>query len=504
MDPELDEVNFQPDYNEDYDEGNTPLEGASDSRSKPKKSKGLKKCPVCHAKMASHVKRHVTREHLPWYYAASTACWQCEEQLGTTSFCLGQHGHGGDYFSDDNLSKWCYLMNGLLHYLKFKLDLDSLDCLLQYAQTNCELPPNSEFSDMEKRMLRSYEVNCGNSDICVHTLVPLNSIASLLHWRVLTSLLCTLTPRDQEEFKQLAMPLSASGFPIRVSPSQEGQSYSLFDSHFHLDQTLVKCGYSTFAELKAAIEPSGDVVLQFGVANYVYPSSWHKSSIQVGGNFVVRTSYGVHPHFVQSESIEDYAEQLEQLLQDPICVGLGEVGMDSTSRCRVCVGYCKDPSLCAERKLRVQEDFLKRVVPLCVRYNKVLILHCRDSGSGEASTRTLRLLKQLGVTDHPIHRHCFSGGPDELEEWVQTCSQVMFGFTATVLRDVHIVEAVRKLSLSKILLESDSPYLPVARFGTNTPWHVLPVAEKLAQIKNVPVSILLEHTTSNAVKLYSI
>ena len=55
------------------------------------------------------------------------------------------------------------------------------------------------------------------------------------------------------------------------------------------------------------------------------------------------------------------------------------------------------------------------------------------------------------------------------------------------------------------MLETDSPYLtPIPFRGKrNEPKHVKIIAEKIAEIKNLPIEEIIEHTTKNAYRLFS-
>jgi hypothetical protein len=66
-----DESKFIPDYEEDIP--STPILGST--------SKTGRKCPICPGQF-TYVRRHVLREHLPWYAAPSSACWECELNFG--------------------------------------------------------------------------------------------------------------------------------------------------------------------------------------------------------------------------------------------------------------------------------------------------------------------------------------------------------------------------------------------------------------------------------------
>ena len=57
---------------------------------------------------------------------------------------------------------------------------------------------------------------------------------------------------------------------------------------------------------------------------------------------------------------------------------------------------------------------------------------------------------------------------------------------------------------SRLLLESDAPYLDVFKRKLNSPWAIAGHVKEITSIKNLPLSTLLEITLQNAVKLYHI
>jgi TatD DNase family protein len=136
--------------------------------------------------------------------------------------------------------------------------------------------------------------------------------------------------------------------------------------------------------------------------------------------------------------------------------------------------------------------------------DKTLVLHCRDDGSGEAARITLRFLEELGLTMLRIHRHCFLGSLEETKEWQRKLLNVKFGFNAALFKSSETMKVVSHLAVNKILLESDAPYLPPCRKPgvLNSPWHCMDIARKLAEIKNMPVTMLVPELNKNARHLY--
>ena len=75
----------------------------------------------------------------------------------------------------------------------------------------------------------------------------------------------------------------------------------------------------------------------------------------------------------------------------------------------------------------------------------------------------------------------------------------------TFKNSTDLQETFKSIPLEKTLIETDSPYLaPVPNRGKkNEPSFVKYTAEKLADIKQIPLSDLIKNTTSNFNRLFS-
>ena len=454
------------------------------------------------------------KSHLPWYVAPTTACWVCKNQEGSACFNLVKHIHNYDHecgagFDGTNLVSWCYLMNGLFHSLAFHLGLESLEQLLQFVVHNELFPPYvqnvSPFNSLERDLMIKYDQICNTGNASLqYDLDPPNSIIVLMHWRILANLLKLLDVDTQKLVKACEVHMLQNGFVVN-SPTfqEENSSFPLIDTHFHLDQLLKRSGLHTLSALETKIGYSRSVYLEHCVANFVFPKAWPSFHYLAVCDPRVSVSVGVHPHFIEESQIKSHVSEVRRLLSHPKCVGLGEVGLDYTTNC-TCYPRCKDEKSCRLERVRAQMMFLYEVLPLAKEFEKTIILHCRDSGTGEAARDTLTCLSDLGLTNHPIHRHCFSGDIKEMKEWIRVCPQVCFGFTTTLLKSDVVKEAVSKLELGRILLESDAPYLPPPNISTpiNSPWYAIETAKEIAKQKNLPLSLTMCKLNENAHALY--
>ena len=109
-----------------------------------------------------------------------------------------------------------------------------------------------------------------------------------------------------------------------------------------------------------------------------------------------------------------------------------------------------------------------------------------------------------------MHRHCTNGSLKERGIWLQRFPEIMFGFIAVLLQEVRhskLGEVVETLPMSRILLETDSPYLlaPVHQQEKyNVPYGLVAVAECVAGLKDMPLREVMSASTFNARKLYNI
>ena len=81
---------------------------------------------------------------------------------------------------------------------------------------------------------------------------------------------------------------------------------------------------------------------------------------------------------------------------------------------------------------------------------------------------------------------------------------ISFTGVLTFKNSKKAVEAAEKMPLDRILIETDCPYMAPEPFrGTrNEPKNVIRVAEKLAEIKGIPVEEAIETTAENTRKLF--
>jgi Tat protein secretion system quality control protein TatD with DNase activity len=81
-------------------------------------------------------------------------------------------------------------------------------------------------------------------------------------------------------------------------------------------------------------------------------------------------------------------------------VAVGATGMDDTPNCE-CIKQeriCQSIVRCKEKNQANQEEAFINHLQLSARFDKPVVLHCRDQGDGTAANRVLQLIQQHNFT----------------------------------------------------------------------------------------------------------
>lgn len=471
-----------------------------------------KECPVCGLRTRGKLRRHVLRAHLPWFWAGTTACWECEVQETQASTLTVRHTEQhqmGDIFNERNLHLWCQLIIGSLHLLKSWFECTDLDGLLQYVVSRRLHSGNkSSFSEQERQLLMFFSENYSPRMVYADhfKLNPPNHVVCITNWEIMAALLRRLGPRYQEMFLQHRECLTYEGHAVDAPITQPENPFLFVDSHFHLDLILQRTRLRTFNHLQSVVLPDAspdDPGFYYGIANYVFPQHWNRWAEQVGSATRLYVSFGIHPHVAAEGVTTSTWGDLRLLSTNYRCVALGETGLDFTTRCSC--RRCRTPEVCRQRMQANQEEVLRMTLELARVRGLPVILHCRDSGDGSAAARTLAIIREGNFTRLRFHRHCFLGSVQELVEW-QTLPDIVFGVTGAFFRSHQNNRAlIPRIPSHQLVVESDAPYLsPLSCCPINSPWNLWDIIQEISRLRNVPLSVLLWVVNNNALQLYRI
>lgn len=196
---------------------------------------------------------------------------------------------------------------------------------------------------------------------------------------------------------------------------------------------------------------------------------------------------GVHPIHADESPLLDL-EKIESLIAHPKCVAIGECGLDF---------FRKSDDI---QSKKIQLEFFEKQIELALKYNKPLMIHCR-----EAYSETLDVLENYKKS-HPelrAHFHFFT-------ESVDTARRVLNnGFTVSFTGPITFAnydELVQFVPLDSLMIETDSPYAAPksVRGRRNDPRNVIEIGAKIAQIKGISEEEVFEKVRENTRRIFGI
>lgn len=251
-----------------------------------------------------------------------------------------------------------------------------------------------------------------------------------------------------------------------------------FDSHAHLsDRRLSR---QLPAVLERARENGVDRILNVGADL----SSSRDAVAQAQECRGVYASVGIHPHDAKNASPGAYDELLA-LCDSPEVVAWGEIGLD----------YHYDFSPREVQRRVFHEQML-------LAYDKGLPVIVHDR---EAHGDTLQELRQWKGKLRGV-LHCFSGSVEMACECLRMGFYISIAGPVTFKNARKLVDVAREVPLERLLIETDCPYLtPVPHRGKrNEPAYVRFVAEKISEIRGLPLEQVAEQTYRNTLDLFGI
>ncbi|MEI8143134.1 MAG: TatD family hydrolase [Candidatus Berkelbacteria bacterium] len=258
------------------------------------------------------------------------------------------------------------------------------------------------------------------------------------------------------------------------------------DTHAHLDFPEFKGDVP--AVLGRAKEAGVGRILNVGID---VESSKH--SLELARRYPeIYSTVGVHPHCAKDLTIETSSSLLHFATSSDKVVAVGEIGLDYY--------FLKRSSKYAEYPTREEQIIcFEQMLDLAMELKMPIIVHNR-----EADADILAILKTYSTEIRGVV-HCFSSDWEYAEKMLDLGFMLSFTGNITYKND-NIVEVIRKTPLGSIMIETDSPYLTPEpyRGKRNEPAHVIEVAKKIAEIKNIPLTEVEAESTKRAMKFFGI
>ena len=230
-------------------------------------------CPLCQ-KTVDHLRRHVEKYHLHWYFWPELACWQCQESCVTSGQLWRVHGGcSGGALKNSWLKVWVATMWGWIHLTAQFAGCQGLNSLLDKFL-------DEKWFDRQGGVITSF------------------TRSTLLWWVQVTRVCQRGTPESSL--------LSSSSVELESLPMDVAGLKGLFWMDGAVGEPAVR--------------------IDLGIWNCVFANSCEFSLPATG--VTTRRTYGVHPHPL-GQQLPWFT--LLHLFGAEECCGIGECGLDETN-----------------------------------------------------------------------------------------------------------------------------------------------------------------------------
>lgn len=193
---------------------------------------------------------------------------------------------------------------------------------------------------------------------------------------------------------------------------------------------------------------------------------------------------GLHPCSVKKDNLEKEISHVEQMLSQNKFIAVGEIGLD----------LYWDKST-----LDLQKIAFESQIELAKKYKLPIAIHVRDSFD-----EAIEIVERLNDDNLSGVFHCFTGNLEEAQRIINL-KKFYLGIGGVVtFKNGGINKIINQVSLDRIILETDSPYLSPTPFrGTrNESKYLLNIAHKMAELYNIDIEDIAKKTTKNAIDLF--
>lgn len=251
------------------------------------------------------------------------------------------------------------------------------------------------------------------------------------------------------------------------------------DSHAHLDDERFDENREQLInelmenDIEAVLNPGADLETS-------------KNAVLIAEKYpFIYAAVGCHPHdsrFMNDETMDIF----RNLAKCSKVVGIGEIGLD----------YYYDNS---DRE--TQRKWFREQIRLAKELDLPYIVHDRD-----AHEDVFNIMKEERYSGTRGVLHCYSSSVEMAREFVKLGFYISLAGPVTFKKAKTPRQVAKEVPLDKLLIETDCPYLTPEPFRgkRNEPKYVKLVAEEIARIREVDVSVIAKSTKENFYRLFNI
>ena len=251
----------------------------------------------------------------------------------------------------------------------------------------------------------------------------------------------------------------------------------MIDSHCHLDHEPL------LSDLMNVIKRSKEVGIKKLLTISTSFESFDRIKKIIQEDEMIYGTIGIHPHETTQNKITSNTI-VKNFIDNPKIIGIGETGLDF---------YYEN----SDKDDQIKS--FKEHIEASIQTNSPLIIHSR-----EAENETFNILNEYKNQNLKILMHCFTGSKNFAKKLLSLNAFFSASGIITFKNSLELQDTFKILPIDKILIETDSPFLaPVPNRGKkNEPSFIDFTAQKLADIKKISKSDLVNFTTNNFNKLF--
>lgn len=205
---------------------------------------------------------------------------------------------------------------------------------------------------------------------------------------------------------------------------------------------------------------------------------------------------GLHPCYVKPETYKEELEIVRKYLFNDRTLTTHDSGLRTPF---VAVGEIGIDLYWDKSTLDIQKEAFEIQCDWAMEKNLPVAIHSRDS-----THILIEILKKRAKNPQGVF-HCFTGSVEEAKEILKLGFYLGIGGVVTY-KNTHLRDTLKQLPLEKIVLETDSPYLPPVpyRGKRNESAYTKIVAETLCTVYEKSLKEIADITTDNAKHLFRI
>ncbi len=263
------------------------------------------------------------------------------------------------------------------------------------------------------------------------------------------------------------------------------------DTHLHVADSKFD------ADRQAVIERAQEVGVTTLIEIAESPETWESAVAMAEQYPYIYVSLGIHPHHAHEAGPDAWpslSKKLRDLLKRPKVVALGEFGLD----------YFR------MQNTKEQQDYLfRQQLDLAKELGKPIVIHCREAQAdiqkGLSGYYPETFFEKFCAQPKGTI-HCFSGTWEDAQTYFKHGFVLGVDGPVTYPNSKSLKDVVYRMPLERMVLETDSPYLPpqTHRGERNEPSYIPAIASQVADLKHKSLEEVARQTTLNAKALFRI